>query len=110
MFLEKDPFVYLRGKKIILLTKTCRTRVDKKRIEKTATNRPVASQYASTAMLHTPTHHQRLQENMLLWLFVILILNVRLECFATLVTKLQPRIKIKSHSRNEKNEVNKNDK
>ena len=25
--------------------------------------RPVASQYASTAMLQTPTNHQRLQEN-----------------------------------------------
>ena len=69
--------------KIIFLTKTCRTRVDKKRIEKKNTHththtkiRPVATQYASTAMLHKPTHHQRLQENMPLWLFLVLILNV----------------------------------
>ena len=38
------------------------------------------------------------------------IIDVWLECFATLVTKLRPRIKIKSHNKNVKNEVNKNEK
>ena len=60
---------------MIFLTKTCRTRVDKKRIEKKQQQKTVASQYASTAMLHITTHHQRLQENMPLWLFLVLILN-----------------------------------
>ena len=44
-----------------------------------------------------------------LWLFRVLIPNVRLECFATLVTKMQTRIKIKSNNKNEKNEDNKKD-
>ena len=85
------------------MSDTSRKKEDrKKKKKKKKKTRPVASQYASSAMLHTPTHHQRLQENIPLWLFLVLILNVCLECFATIVTKLQPRIKIKSHNKNEK--------
>ena len=78
--------------------------------EKTPQTRPVASQYASTAMLHTPINHQRLQENMPLWIFLVLISNLGLECFAILVTKLQPRIKIKSHNKWKKQKKKKNKK
>ena len=43
-----------------------------------------------------------------LWLILVLILNIWLECFATLVTKMQIRIKIKSNSKNEKKKKNDN--
>ena len=101
--------IYLR---IIFLTKTGRARVDEKRIEKTEKknakpdllqfNMPLPGLRRTVRQCYiAPTHRQRLQENMLLWLFLVLISNVCLECFATLVTKMQTRMKIKSNNKNE---------